>query len=94
MIGNAKQKIHLLLQVFIIKEAKWLVKGYITYILPVVSYCSVVWSPYTHGDIDAIESVQKLFRKRIPELNKLSYSQRLLALNLPSLERRRLYGLI
>jgi hypothetical protein len=71
MIGNAKQKIHLLLRVFIIKEANWLVKGFITYILPVVSYCSVLWSPYLCGDIDAIESVQKLFTKRIPELNKL-----------------------
>ena len=73
-------------------EANWLVKDFITYILPVVSYCSVVWSPYLRGDIDAIESVQKLFTKRIPELNKLSYSQRLIAFNLPSLERRRLYA--
>ena len=92
MIGNAKQKIHLLLRVFIIKEANWLVKGFITYILPVVSYCSVVWSPYLRGDIDAIESVQKLFTKRIRELNKLSHSQRPIALNLPSLEKRRLWA--
>ena len=63
MIRNAKHKIHLLLRVFIITAANWLGKGFITYILPVLSYCSDVWSPYLRGDIDAIESVQKLFTK-------------------------------
>src|SRR5580692_11720807 len=70
MIGNAKQKIHLLLKVFLSREANWLVKGFLTYILPLLSYCSVVWSPHLREDVDAIESVLKLFTKRIPELHK------------------------
>ena len=42
--------------------------------------------------IDLIEKVQRQFTKRISGLNKLSYTQRLKELNLPSLEFRRARG--
>jgi len=40
--------------------------------------------------IDAVESVQRRFTKRLPGLKHLSYSKRLKCLRIPSLELRRL----
>jgi len=48
----------------------------------------VVWSPYTVKDIDAVESVQRRFTKRLPGYNSLAYSE---LANLLSLKLRRLH---
>jgi len=53
---------------------------------------SVMWSPYTARDIDAIESVQRRFTKRLPTLSNMSYNDRLRCLNISSLELRRLHN--
>jgi len=49
-----------------------------------------IWSPSTLRDIDAIESVQRKFTKRLPDLYSVSYTDRLKRLHLQSLELRRL----
>ena len=49
-----------------------------------------MWNPTIVYFIDHPESVQRKFTKRIPTLSALSYSQRLIALNIESLELRRL----
>jgi len=46
---------------------------------------------YTVKDIDAVESVQRRFTKRLPGYNFLAYSERLKLANLLSLELRRLH---
>jgi len=51
----------------------------------------VVWSPYTVKDIDAVESIQRRFTKRLPGYKFLTYSERLKRANLLSLELRRLH---
>ena len=61
-----------------------------SFILPIVDYCSQVWSPYLIQDIILIESIQRRFTKRIPGLSRLSYTERLTLLNSQTLERRRL----
>ena len=43
-------------------------------------------------DIEAIETVQRHFTKRLPGFCSLSYAERLKRLNLPSLELRRLHA--
>jgi len=65
-------------------------KAFITYIRPLLEYASSIWSPTQAGLIDKVESVQRQFTKRIPALHELSYRDRLSALNLDSLEHRRL----
>jgi len=62
----------------------------VTYVRPLVEYCSSVWSPYTIGLIKRVESVQKVFTKKLPGMRYLSYEERLSVLNLESLEVRRL----
>ena len=63
----------------------------IFYVRPIVEHDSVVWSPYTVKDIDAVESAQRRFTKRLPGYNSLAYSERLKRANLLSLELRRLH---
>ena len=65
-------------------------KAFLTYIRPMLEYTSSIWSPMQIGLIDMIESVQRQFTKRILVLQELSYSERLTALNVKSLEYRRL----
>ena len=51
---------------------------------------SPVWSPYLLKDIKRVESVQRRFTKRLCGMSNLSYGNRLKALNLHTLEYRRL----
>ena len=53
-------------------------------------HASSSWSSSAVGLIIHLESVQRSFTKRLPGLNHLSYVERLSALNLQSLEHRRL----
>jgi len=54
----------------------------VTYVRPLVEYCSPVWSPSTIGQIKRVESVQKVFTKKLPGMRYLSYVERLSVLNL------------
>ena len=67
-----------------------LVKAFITYARPILEYNSPLWSPTLKKNIISIESVQRKFTKRISAMSGLSYHSRLKALNLESLELRRL----
>ena len=64
----------------------FLVKAFNTYVRPVLEYASSIWSPTQIGLINRLESVQR----RFPGIGHLTYRERLSALNLESLEIRRL----
>ena len=67
--------------------------GYVssnTYIRPTLEYCSVIWPPGKQSNIDIIEGVQRFFTKRLVRLWNISYSERLIACGIQSLELRRL----
>ena len=64
---------------------------WVTYVRPILEYCSPVWSPHHKYLINKIESVQKFFTKRLPGLWDISYPKRLQLLNLQSLEYRRIF---
>ena len=70
-----------------------LLKLYLTYIRPKLEYSTPVWSPYLKKDIMKIESVQKVFTKFAClrcSVSFSSYKDRLLFLNLKTLEYRRI----
>ena len=90
IVSTAKQRSALLYRAFLTREPKYLLIAYKSYILPLIEYCSPVWSPHSVGDILMLESVQRRFTKRIPGLENMSYDARLEALNMITLERRRL----
>ena len=76
---------------FICKESELMLKIYKIYILPHLEYACSVWNPSNKGDITMIESIQRRFTRIIEGTSNLSYEERLIALELPSLEDRRRY---
>ena len=58
-------------------------------VLPILDYCSQLWSPQNKGDIQMIEDIQKSFTRKIFLHGREDYWDRLQSLRLYSLERRR-----
>ena len=58
-------------------------------VLPILDYCSQLWSPSKTGQIQEIEDIQKSFTRKIHSMNRGNYWERLTSLKLYSLERRR-----
>ena len=69
-----------------------LLRTYKVFVRPILEYCQQVWSPYLKKYIDEIENVQRRATKLIPELQDLSYEERLTALDLYKLSERRQRG--
>jgi hypothetical protein len=92
IISKAKQRIYLLFKSFFTRNIALMVTAYKTYVLPILEYCSSIWSPSNLGDIDRIEDVQRFFTKRLVGLWHCSYENRLIACSLSSLELRRLHN--
>ena len=78
-----------ILGAFKCRSADTLLTLYKTLVRPVLEYCSAVWSPTLLGEIAQLEQVQRNFTRRILGCQKLGYWERLTALNLQSLQRRR-----
>jgi len=63
----------------------------VVYVRPLLEYSTVVWLPSLIQDIEAVESVQHEFTKRLPGLSNYSYVEKLKRLELQCLELRRLH---
>ena len=60
--------------------------------MPILVYCSQVYSPPLHKDIDAIEGIQRRFTKSIKGLENLPYLEWLRRLDALTLKKRRIYA--
>lgn len=89
IVHKAMIRSRLILKCFCSREPELLLKAYLTYVRPILEYCSAVWSPHLVYLIDKVEKVQRFFTKRIPGLWHLSYPDRLLSLGLRTLQDRR-----
>ena len=89
VVTTARQRLFLLHKCFLTKDPKILIRAFKTYVLPILDYCSQIWSPHRSRDIDRLESVQRMFTKRLRGYQNLSYSARLTKAGLSSLELRR-----
>ena len=67
-----------------------LTRAYITYVRPLLEYCSFIWSPYQICYIEKIEGIQRYFTRRVLKHAELPYIERLSVLKLESLEVRRI----
>ena len=59
-----------------------------THIRPLLEYCSCVWHTGFVQDLKLLENVQRRWTERIDGMGSLSYSDRLKALNLYSIQGR------
>jgi len=92
IIGKAKQKLFLVKKIFVSKNPNILIMAFKTYVIPLLEHCSQVWNPHTVTDIRRLESVQRLFTKRLPGFQGLGYMARLQKANLYTLELRRMWA--
>ena len=58
-------------------------------VMPILDYCSQLWSPSKVGDIQQIEQIQKSFTRKIRFDSRKDYWERLEQCHLYSLQRRR-----
>ena len=63
-----------------------------TMIRPKMEYAAIVWSPYKKKHVKKLERIQRMATKMVPELEELSYEERLKEIKLPTLEQRRERG--
>jgi len=59
IVAKAHKCAKLILRTFESRDIDLLVRAYLVYVRPIVEYNSVVWSPYTTKDTEAIERVQR-----------------------------------
>ena len=91
VVSRAHRRAALILRAFTSRDIRLLLRAFIVYVRPVLEYNTVIWSPYTVHDIEAVESVQRCFTKCLSGFRQFPYEERLRRLDLQSLELRRLH---
>ena len=75
---TAQKHAMLISRTFIPRDMGLLVRAYLPNLrYTTLEHHSVIWSPYTIKDIEAIECIQRRFTKNLPGLRSYSYPERL-----------------
>ena len=90
IVKRAFQRVNLLFRSFVSGNVTILTKAYITYVRPLLEYCTFIWPPFKIYLIEKIERVQRYFSRRVLFRTKLSYTERLCILHLDTLEAGRI----
>ena len=88
-VSKAKQIAGYIMRTFLSRKPEIMLTLLKSLVLPIIDYCSIVWSPYTQQDIASIESVQRNYTSKLEGMAELNYYNRLKRLKLYSSERRR-----
>ena len=89
VIEKAKNMASWVLRTFRTRKAKPMLLLYKMLILPLLEYCSVLWSPQEVGNIQKLDDIQWTFIRKISSPADKNYWTRLRAFKLYSLQRRR-----
>lgn len=89
MVGNATKMSAWALSLFQDRSKVTMLTLYKSMVRCRLEYCCPLWNPADIASIQAIESVQQHFTKRVSGFQHLSYYNRLKGLQLQSLQRRR-----
>ena len=89
IVDDARRITSWMLSVFSDRSAKTLLPLYKTLVRSRLEYCSPLWHPSKIEDIKHLEGVQRTLTSKISEVKHMHYWDRLKALNLMSLQRRR-----
>ena len=90
IVGRAYQRVNLLFRSFVSQNVSILTRAFLTYVRPILEFCTSIWSPHQSYLIDKIERVQRYFTRRVLFRTKFSYIERLQILNLELVEARRI----
>ena len=90
--SKANQLFGLIKRPFVYIDQQIMKKLYVAIVRPHLEYGNVVWHPRFKKDIHMTESVQHRATRLIPSIRCLPYSERLRAMELPSLIHRRFRG--
>ena len=88
--GRANVFLGQITMAFNFRDRNTFVMLYKQYVRPHLEFSVPAWSPWTQGDKETVERIQKRAVRMISGLQGKSYEDRLLELNMPSLEGRRL----
>ena len=88
IVSRASLGAKLILKCSVTRDSGILCKAFCAFVRPILEFSSEIWNLYFNMDINKIENVQRRFTKAV--FPKLSYSERLVRLHLPTLEIRRL----
>ena len=78
-----------ILRSFKSRAAEVIIQLYQAYVVPRMEYASILWNPYSIGDIQRLESIQRTLTSKIEGCEHMNYHQRLRKLKLYSMQRRR-----
>ena len=92
--SKAKQMCGWFLSVFHTRDKHTMIMLFNSLVRSKLEYCDVIWNPHLLSDIIKIESVQRYFTTKVNGMRDLDYWQRLKALDIMSLQRRRERSLI
>jgi len=82
IVVKAHRRANLILRAFESRDVCLLLRAFLVYVRPLLEYNSVLWSPCTMKDIQAIENVQRRFTKRLHGLKSFTYQERLMRLGI------------
>ena len=98
---KAYRATNVLFRCFNTDNANALIRGYKSFVRPILEYCSTVWNPFIHakyylGMTGELENIQRYFTRRLYYRCRLDcnhdYLERINHLQLESLELRRIYN--
>jgi hypothetical protein len=92
VVKTANRILGMINRTFHNKSKELMIPLYKSLVRPHLEYCVQAWRPHLIKDIKLIENVQRRATRMIPELHGQTYEQRLLKVNLTTLETRRLRG--
>ena len=90
--SKANSMLGMLKRTFVTRNVKIWKKLYTTYVRPHLEFAVSAWNPYLKKDINTLEKVQRRATKISPTIKNLTYENRLQALKLTTLEKRRIRG--
>lgn len=92
VVKKANQVLGQMARAFTYRDKFTWIRLYKQYVRPHLEYAVQAWCPWTDGDIESIESVQKRAIKMVSGLNSTSYEDRLAEVGLTTLAQRRQRG--
>ena len=90
--SKANKKLGWLSRAFTYKDIHIMKILYCTFVRPLLEFAVPVWSPNFEKQVDILERVQRRATKLIPSIRHFSYDDRLKAIGIMSLRKRRLRG--